>query len=1745
MSCTSTGEKKVSIPKAEKVYLYFTYSTIQEQSDIRTNLTAKIQRESATDTIIDFTTSGDATRDEDYELLGSRIIIKAGDKTGSIEFNTINDGIYEGNEDVDVTISSVSGSSTYTYAGPNGKAKTIIYDDENPSSVSLTASDLTVMEDSGFVTVYATLDSVVSEDVEVMVSAEGSAISGEDYNIPNGGKIIIPAGSLTAGINVGIINDVFYNESLSLSLRIIGVSGGGAMYTEDSGVDVIISNEDTAPKINISADSYSVSEGGNIMISAQTEYVSDEDIVVQLTTSGDDQVGVGFNLSNNGEITIPAGSLTAGIVMSIIEDGIYELTKNVTIGIGSVNGGGAMEYGSQEINVALLDNENFPLISFYTDSSIKDEASGQIFVKVSTATPSYQDIEVQLATSGGAQEGVDYSASNNKKIIIPAGGTIGTLMVSIINDNVYEVSTEKLILDIETIVGGNEDGDQKVEITITDDDNVPTIEFETASSTRAESVGQVNIVAKTHTVSSEDIVIQLTTSGSATYGDDYSIADDKKITINAGSTSGSVVLSIVNDSVYEGGDEKIILDMETVSGGNEVGTQNIEITIIDDESEPSVSLSTMTSQISESDSSIVVQAEIDTLSSVNTEIFLSFGGTATPGSDFDASNNKIIINAGNLTGSLSIPIINDGEEEGATNETLTVSIGTVLGAQENGEQQSQVEIQDDDIPFISLSASRLEMNESGNVATEKIDLIATSNMIYHTDVVISLGTSGSATDIADYSISNNKVITIPAGQLTGQIELTPNDDLMYEGDENVKIDIDSVSGGLSSENGVQSVDIVITENEVAPTVSIASSANNIYENGSNISITATSTGAVVNDMVLAITATGTALNGSDYAEITSITIPAGQLTGVLSFNPVDDQLDEGSETVKMIISQVSGISGISILEANEVNIEIKEYSMRQGTSFVEGTQALQDQIKNEPRFLTSQSPSMGPVKSMEQMNIHRANSFSLDGQALDGTGQKIHFIDSACDVDHDLYTGRNVFNLDDGGQGEGVFTDSTVGEWHCNHVVGLAVGNTQDIRGVAMNADIIISNMDRDQGDTLMQSHLDDVASATDLGAVASNNSWGFKDPDPDNPNDNKTYLEIVSRAGVMGISPRQYMGIMYGIGSGTTAEGDAAMDNYVNIYKAFQDQGGVVVFSSGNHQGEDVSVLGAMPEIVPELKGAWLSVSNVNFTGSSMATATEADFGLIGNKCGTAAEYCLSVDGNSLNSAKWVDDSQPAGEGSQNGHASGSSMSAPLVSGGIALLSQAFPNHNSKQITDRLLASANNTWFTPDGEVVFSENGNGVKHGYSSMWGHGTPDFYAALSPITTDSNATTSVFVGNSVGDTNNSYSYDESVISTTATFGDSLKSSLVDEVGYTYDALNGGFKYDISRKVNLSDGNSDSISVDTELNAVDDFSQVSKLGWRENFAQVVLSDDDFGLSNKLTVGSSSLPIQSFYGSNMDEAANLTDLDTPYLKNSEGGIGFGSVYSAGNTRVLFGMTTPVDVSRDGDNTQLGNKNTIAASIEYNADSDTALTLITGLSVEKDSLLGSTGKAAFNMDGSESETKFAAIKAQAKFDGDFVLTGIATLSDTNMTSPGLSLLNGARGISSSSLGVMMRKSNLTEDDELSMFLRQPNRVDGGSLSMRVAGLADENGDLSYENRDYSLSTSGRQLDYGISYKKRVSNDLSLSIRHQISKDRNHIAGADTDNASFVGFKYRDFGFGMMADSNGDSERLLKYNYNF
>ena len=96
--------------------------------------------------------------------------------------------------------------------------------------------------------------------------------------------------------------------------------------------------------------------------------------------------------------------------------------------------------------------------------------------------------------------------------------------------------------------------------------------------------------------------------------------------------------------------------------------------------------------------------------------------------------------------------------------------------------------------------------------------------------------------------------------------------------------------------------------------------------------------------------------------------------------------------------------------------------------------------------------------------------------------------------------------------------------------------------------------------------------------------------------------------------------------------------------------------------------------------------------------------------------------------------------------------------------------------------------------------------------------------------------------------------------------------------------------------------------------------------------------------------MPVQSFFNSNIDSSINLSDYQTTYLESEEGGIGVGVSYRLPNSRLLLGANVSL---KEQTGPTIGSRKTIVSSLEYGDPSVQSLTLMAGLSEDKDNLLG------------------------------------------------------------------------------------------------------------------------------------------------------------------------------------------------
>ena len=122
-------------------------------------------------------------------------------------------------------------------------------------------------------------------------------------------------------------------------------------------------------------------------------------------------------------------------------------------------------------------------------------------------------------------------------------------------------------------------------------------------------------------------------------------------------------------------------EVASVSGGgaSENGTQTQGVNCQDNESAPTVTLTTSATSIAENaGSSLTLTATLSVATIVDVTVALATSGTSTEGTDYtDGSGNinDIVISAGDTTGTVNFTPTDDSTYEG--NETAIIDIDTI------------------------------------------------------------------------------------------------------------------------------------------------------------------------------------------------------------------------------------------------------------------------------------------------------------------------------------------------------------------------------------------------------------------------------------------------------------------------------------------------------------------------------------------------------------------------------------------------------------------------------------------------------------------------------------------------------------------------------------------------------------------------------------------------------------------------------------------------------------------------------------------------------------------------------------------------------------------------------------------------------------------------------------------------------------------------------------------------------------
>ena len=294
----------------------------------------------------------------------------------------------------------------------------------------------------------------------------------------------------------------------------------------------------------------------------------------------------------------------------------------------------------------------------------------------------------------------------------------------------------------------------------------PSVTLSVDQATIIEEAGAATITATLSAAHTQGVTVDLGFSGSATDGTDYAVSGTQ-IVIPVGATTGSVTVTAVQDTVDEP-DESVIIEIANVANAQEAGSQQVTVTILDDDEAivvPDVVLSVDNAEIAEAGGVATFAVTLSEVTSVPVTVDLEITGTAAA-DDYSASGTQVVIAPGATAGSVTVTAVDDTEDE--SDETVVVSVAGVTGGNEVGEQQQTTTITDDDtrltVTALTPIASGFVAEFSTNLNTSLLNLYDTQSAgLGPADVVLQGASIGPVAGSLLLDASLRKVTFIKSG----------------------------------------------------------------------------------------------------------------------------------------------------------------------------------------------------------------------------------------------------------------------------------------------------------------------------------------------------------------------------------------------------------------------------------------------------------------------------------------------------------------------------------------------------------------------------------------------------------------------------------------------------------------------------------------------------------------------------------------------------------------------------------------------------------------------------------------------------------------------------------------------------------------------------------------------------------------------------------------------------------------------
>ena len=540
-------------------------------------------------------TEDSAVEGTDYETIGELTLNIGAGQTSTfltIPFRPINDEIGEGDEGISITGTTTETGLTVT------ETALVLFDDETPRSVTLTAVPDSVAEDGAPVTVVVTVTVdvgafLVETPVTVTVGDPGdSATEGTDYAAVGDFTVTILAGGTTevGSFQFTPMDDSFGEGDEKTSVT--GRSTGPSAVVNGTEV-TIIDDETLSTEIGLSVTPDSLGEGASATTLTVTGTLNDDPrrsptIVTVIVGALIDVAveGADYETVNDFTLTIDAGQTTGSTTFQLIptDDAIDEVDEALTVS------------GTTDVTGLVVTTTSVTITDDDTDGVTVNPTAVTI---TEGGTVTYT-VVLDTEPAGNVTVTVNDPTDNTDVTADPAALTFTdqnwnvaqTVTVSAAQDGDAADETATVTHTVASTADADYQGISTADVAVTLEDDAPetvTVSYEQGTYTVAEG-SSVTVKVKLSVAPERTVTVPINKApqGGVTTADYSGVPTS--VTFNSTDTEKTFSFAAASDSVDDDG-ESVKLTFGTLPTGVTEGTTKESVVSITDDDVPAVTVS--------------------------------------------------------------------------------------------------------------------------------------------------------------------------------------------------------------------------------------------------------------------------------------------------------------------------------------------------------------------------------------------------------------------------------------------------------------------------------------------------------------------------------------------------------------------------------------------------------------------------------------------------------------------------------------------------------------------------------------------------------------------------------------------------------------------------------------------------------------------------------------------------------------------------------------------------------------------------------------------------------------------------------------------------------------------------------------------------------------------------------------------------------------------------------------------------